>query len=107
MSDARRWFVLGFTADEIVGCWQDSRLAGECVRAWQAEGKPTDFSILQSTSGDGEHMLLWFVNEVAARLLDVHTVGWRDFLISERAEVPAGAHNPLTEEAHVGPARKR
>ena len=91
-----QWFVLGFTADDIVGGWQDSRLASECIRALRAAGRPPEFRILQ-ISGDGDHMLLWFVNEHAARVLDAHAVPWRPFLIGDAAESPAGARSPLID----------
>jgi hypothetical protein len=91
------WFVLGFTPDDIIACWQDSRLAGECIRTWQAAGRPAGFTILQAP-GEGEHLFVWFVNESAARLLDAQKVGWRRFLVGECAEPPHGARNVLTED---------
>jgi hypothetical protein len=91
-----RWFVLGFTVDDVVGGWQDARLASECVRALRAAGRPAEFRILQ-TNGDGDHLFLWFVNDFAARVLDAHAVPWRPFLVGEAAESPAGGRSPLTD----------
>ena len=94
----KRWFKLGFTTDDIVGCWQDARLASECVRALRAAGRPPEFRILQS-SGDGDYLVVWFVNEIAASVLDTHSVPWRSFIIGEAAVSPAGARSPLTDTA--------
>jgi hypothetical protein len=93
-----QWFVLGFTLDDVVGSWQDARLASECMRALQAAGHPPEFRILQ-IGGDGDHLFLWFINEFAARVLDAHDVRWRPFLIGEAAEPPPGARSPLTDAA--------
>ena len=89
------WYVLGFTDEDLVGAWQDARLAEECVRAWRAAGQPADFEILQAP-GDAEHLTLWFVNATAARLLDEHGVAWRPFLVGEREAPPDGAARALT-----------
>jgi hypothetical protein len=96
-----QWFILGFTADDVVLAWQDARLASECVRALNAAGKPREFRILQS-SGDDEHLFVWFVNEAAARVLDTHGVAWRSFLIGQAAESPPGARSPLRGTAELG-----
>lgn len=94
----KRWFKLGFTTDDIVGSWQDARLAGACVRALRAAGRPPEFRILQS-GGDGDYLVHWFVNEIAARVLDTHGVAWRSFLIGEAAGSPSGARSPLVDTA--------
>ena len=93
-----RWFVLGFTSEDVVACWQDVRLAGECVRALNAAGRPSEFRVLQS-SGDGDYLFTWFVNELAARVLDTHEVTWRSFIIGEAAASPAGARSPWPDAA--------
>jgi hypothetical protein len=84
------WLTLGFTVDEVVLGGQDSRLAHECIGAWQAAGSPTEFRVLES-AGDGEHILVWFVNEAAAAVLDAHGVNWRSRIIGEAASPPADA----------------
>ena len=96
-----QWFILGFTPDDVVTGWQDARLASECMRALNAAGKPCEFRILQS-SGDDDHLFVWFVNEVAARVLDTHGVAWRSFLIGQAAESPPGARSPLQDPADRG-----
>jgi hypothetical protein len=100
-----QWFVLGFTVDDVVARFQDARLACDCVRALDAAGKPPEFKILQS-SGDGDYLFTWFVNEIAAGVLDTHHVPWRSFIIGEAAASPAGARNPLVKAAAVN-ARAR
>ena len=84
------WHVLGFTAEDIAGAWQDSRLAEACARAWIRNGRPDGFEILQC-AGDGAHILRWYVCERAARLLDAENVFWRPFLIDTCESVPAAA----------------
>src|SRR3954470_10191101 len=93
-----RWFVLGFTPDDVIGGAQDARLASECVRALRAAGRPPEFQIVQS-SGDGEYLFTWFVNAIAARTLDTHAVSWRSFIICEAAAAPSGARSMLTDVA--------
>jgi hypothetical protein len=80
------WLVLGFTADDVVGAWQDSRLAEACNRA--SNGTPLD--VLQS-AGEAPYLVHWYVGEEAARLLDQCGVDWRRFVIAERPTPPAGA----------------
>ena len=92
------WFVLGFTVDHVVASWQDVRLAGECVRALHAAGKPPEFRVLQG-SGDGDYLFFWFVNESAALVLDEHQVSWRPFVIGEADAAPDGARSPLVDSA--------
>jgi hypothetical protein len=89
-----KWFVLGFSYDDVVTCWQDSRLAQECVRAWQSAGCPPDFAVLQA-SGEGLHMTFWYVSEPAARVLDAQHVAWRSFLVGERPAPPEAARDAL------------
>src|SRR5207245_11438229 len=62
---AQRWYVLGFTADAVVGAWQDARLAQACMRAWEAAGRPAPFAILQAP-GDGHFLVHWFIDEPTA-----------------------------------------
>jgi hypothetical protein len=81
------WHVLGFTADDVAGAWQDSRLAEACARAWVRCGRPEGFRILQSAS-EGSHIIRWYVCERAARLLDAEGVRWRPFRIGECDSVP-------------------
>jgi hypothetical protein len=90
-----RWFILGFTADDVVTMEQDVRLARECVRA----GAPATLDIRQGPGG-GEHLLYWYVNEPAAAILDAHDVDWRRFVIGERPDEPADAHPVLKPEPH-------
>jgi hypothetical protein len=92
------WFVLGFTSDDIVVAGQDWRLAEECVRAWRAAGRPPGFSILYA-GGDGVHMLYWFVNEAAARVLDERSVQWRNRVVGTRPQPPKNGHNVLKAES--------
>lgn len=92
------WYVLGFTPDDVVMAWQDSRLARECVHAWQAEGRPDGFRVLQ-TAGEGDHLVYWFVCEDAAKILDGHGVDWRRFLVGTRPLAPPDARDVLTETA--------
>jgi hypothetical protein len=95
------WLVLGFTPDDVVVCWQDARLASACVHALNAAGRPSEFRIFQS-SGDGDYLLTWYVNETAARVLDTHAVPWRSFIIGEAAASPAGARSPLADAVAGG-----
>jgi hypothetical protein len=83
------WFVLGFTYDAVVGAWQDSRLAAECARVL------CDPSSLLQTPGEGEHLVYWFVEGSAARLLDEGEVLWRQFVVGLTAAPPAAAHAVL------------
>lgn len=85
-----KWFVLGFTGDDIVGAWQDARLATACAEAWMEAGCPDDFAVLQG-AGEGQYMMHWYLSEKSARLLDDHRVEWRGFLIGERAGPPPDA----------------
>jgi hypothetical protein len=93
-----KWFVLGFTSDDVITAGQDSRLACECVKAWQAAGRPPEFEILQ-TPGEGGYFFSWFVSESSAELLDHHQVPWRRFLVGHCPAPPANARQALTEES--------
>jgi hypothetical protein len=85
-----RWFILGFTADDVVTMEQDVRLARECVGV----GAPETLGILHGP-GDGEHMIYWYVDDAAAAFLDERNVHWRRFVIGERADDPVEAHPVL------------
>jgi hypothetical protein len=74
--------MLGFSVDDVVGGWQDSRLAEACVHAWRAAGRPGGFEIRES-AGSGAHFTNWFVSEEAARALDDAQVRWRGFVVGE------------------------
>lgn len=89
------WLVLGFTCDDVVGAGQDRRLAEQCLRAWKASGSPPDFKILEAPAGNGEYILYWFVNDIAARVLDRNASGWRDRIVGQRAALPPGASDAL------------
>ena len=86
----KRWIVLGFTADAVVGAAQDSRMAQACTEARNEAGRPIDFEIVEAP-GEGEYVTLWFVSESAARVLDAQKVAWRHLAIGERATPPANA----------------
>jgi hypothetical protein len=87
---SKHWYVLGFTGDDVVGGWQDSRLATECAKAWEAAGCPEDFRILQG-AGEGLYFSYWYLDEASARVLDAQQVHWRLFLIGEQPLPPPGA----------------
>jgi hypothetical protein len=91
----RQWLVLGFTCDDVVSAGQDWRLAQECLRAWRAAGSPADFEILEAPAESGSHILNWFVNDVAARVLDEDLLGWRERVIDAVAAPPSGATDAL------------
>ena len=84
------WFVLGFSDDDVVMAWQDTRLAEASARAWDAAGKPDDFDI-RHAAGEGEYLTEWYVSPGAARVLDGQGVDWRRFVIGTRAAPPDGA----------------
>lgn len=97
------WHVLGFTADDVVVRWQDARLAAACVEALNAAGRPAGFQILRG-GAQGDYLITWYVNEVAARVLDAFGVAWRAFLVGEATSSPAGARSALADvapSAHV------
>jgi hypothetical protein len=88
------WLVLGFTSDDIIGGWQDSRLAQACVEAWRAAGDPAGFVIRQG-AGEGEHFIFWYLTHAAAAVLDQSGVDWRRFLVGERPVLPPGTVDVL------------
>lgn len=97
-----RWFVLGFTADDVVACGQDARLASACAEALATAGRPLGFELYQG-SGEGEHLIYWYASEAAAALLDRQGIDWRRFIVEERGAVPAGASRVMEPRA---PARR-
>ncbi len=91
---ARRWYVLGFDCDDIVGAWQDWRLARQCVATLVAAHRPPTAGILES-AGDGEHLTFWYVREDVATVLDEGAVPWRRFVVGEVAAPPQVATRQL------------
>ncbi len=89
-----RWFVLGFSVDDVVGAWQDWRLARQCVAALAAAERAPSSDILES-AGAGEHLTYWYVSDEIASVLDGGGVPWRRFLVGEVAAPPAGAVRQL------------
>ncbi len=87
---ASDWFILGFSSEDVVMAWQDTRLAEASAKAWEAAGKPDDFDIRHGP-GEGDHLTFWFVNPGAARVLDGQGVEWRRFVVGTRSAPPAGA----------------
>ncbi len=87
---ASDWLILGFSSDDVVMAWQDTRLAEACARAWKAAGKPDDFDVRHGP-GDGDYLTHWFVSPAAAAVLDEQAVDWRRFVIGTRAAPPEGA----------------
>jgi hypothetical protein len=88
---AERWYVLGFSADEVVGAFQDVRLAHTCHQACKTAGLTSGNHVMQG-SGEGDHLVYWFVSGEAAHVLDAAGVQWRDRIIGERPIPPARAH---------------
>jgi hypothetical protein len=89
---SERWWVVGFTADAVVGGFQHTRLAEACAQAWAAAGRPPAVRIVE-TPGEGEHILHWYLNEAATALLDEHEVGWRSLLLGEGPAPPANGRD--------------
>jgi hypothetical protein len=87
---AERWFVLGFTADEVVGAFQDARLAHSCHQACSTAGLTAGTHVLQG-SGEGDHLVYWFISGEAARVLDAAGIQWRNRVIGHRAAPPERA----------------
>lgn len=94
---ATRWFVLGFDYDDIVGAWQDWRLARQCVATLKAARVPPSVGVLEC-AGNGTHLTFWYVRDDVAQILDEGAVPWRRFLIGEVAAPPANATRQLTSE---------
>jgi hypothetical protein len=88
-------FTVGFTCDDVVGAWQHWRLGMECARVFEAEGLSPSFGIVEGP-GEGDYMIYWFVSGAAARLLDLHDVNWRRFLVRTDLIAPIGAHPALS-----------
>ncbi len=84
------WFVLGFTVDDVVGAWQDWRLARQCVGALTAAQRPLGVGILEG-GGAGEHLVYWYVSDDVAMVLDDRGVPWRRFLVGDVAAPPPDA----------------
>ncbi|HEX6839495.1 MAG TPA: hypothetical protein VF334_23120 [Polyangia bacterium] len=84
------WFVLGFSVDDVVGAWQDWRLARQCVGVLTAADRPLTAGILES-AGAGEHLIYWYVDEEVAGVLDEGGVPWRRFLVGDVDAPPEGA----------------
>jgi hypothetical protein len=91
---ACRWFVLGFDCDDVVGAWQDWRLARQCVAALTAAHVPPTSGILEG-AGRGEHLTYWYVRDDVAGILDDGGVPWRRFLVGEIEAPPAAATRQL------------
>ena len=89
-----RWFVLGFGVDEIVGAWQDWRLARQCVEALSAAHRAPSAGVLEGV-GAGEHLTYWYVRDDVADVLDAAAVPWRRFLVGEVAAPPPDAVRQL------------
>ncbi len=87
------WFVLGFSVDDVVGAWQDWRLARQCVGALTAARRSLA-GILEG-AGAGEHLVYWYVSDDVAEVLDDGGVPWRRFLVGDVAAPPAGASRHL------------
>ena len=88
------WSVLAFTFDDVMGAGHDRRLADDCVKAWRAAGRPTDFDI-RKAPGNRTHMIYWYVSEAASCVLDVHHAYWRRFQIGFAHSPPAEATSAL------------
>jgi len=89
------WHILGFTSDDIIGGWQDSRLAEACAAAWQGAGEPVGFIIFQGP-GEGEYFIHWYLGPLVAAVLDRFAVEWRQFKIGDCADLPHGAFPVLS-----------
>jgi hypothetical protein len=94
---ARRWYVLGFDCDDIVGAWQDWRLARQCVKTLTEAHRPPTVGILES-AGEGEHLTFWYVREDVAEILDGGGVPWRRFLVGEVDAPPPIARRQLKSD---------
>ncbi|HTM20803.1 MAG TPA: hypothetical protein VL172_09855 [Kofleriaceae bacterium] len=84
------WYRLGFSFDDVVGGWQDQRLAHLCDQAWQAAGRPTGVEILQ-TAGEGDFAICWYLRRRLVPLLNAHGVPWQRFFAGVCAAPPPDA----------------
>jgi len=91
---AQRWFVLGFDCDDVVGAWQDWRLARQCVATLTAAHRAPTIGILEG-AGQGRHLTYWYVRDDVAGVLDDGGVPWRRFLVGEIDAPPAAAIRQL------------
>jgi hypothetical protein len=87
-------FILGFTDEDVTGSWQHWRLATEFGSAFEAEGLPVSFGVVEGP-GEGRYLIHWYLRPDAAAVLDRRGVGWRRFLTGERDVAPPGCHAPL------------
>jgi len=87
-----KWYVIGFTPDDIIMAGQDSRLALSCHEA--SKKCRARFDILQA-AGDGEHLVYWFISDDTAQALDKESVSWRQFFVRECDAPPEGAFSVL------------
>jgi hypothetical protein len=96
------WYVLGFDSDDVVGAWQDQRLAMACSRAWRAAGL-TEPGVILQTSGEGEYLVNWYIPGDFSRLLDRFRIPWRQFVIGAIIHPPENAEMiPLDVEERRG-----
>lgn len=95
------WFKLGFTYEDVVGAWQDWRLAQEIARATDGATRVVEEGILESP-GNGEHLVWWYVSSEAAALLDARQISWRRFLLASGVEPPKDAHPTIKPGAPSG-----
>ena len=84
------WHILGFTSDDIIGAWQDARLAEACAEAWRSVGEPPGF-VAWGVPGEGEHLIHWYLASAVTDALDRRGVAWRQFRLGQRTSVPPGA----------------
>ncbi len=89
------WYVLGFSADAVVGAWQHERLARACMSAWIARGRPSAWRIAEAPAPDGDYVLHWYVNGAAASALDEADVNWRGFVVGQLSDAPSDVRSLL------------
>jgi hypothetical protein len=88
------WYVLGFDYDQVVGAYQDWRLAREFAQALGVAAPALLGDVLE-VAGDGAHLIFWYLSPAAAEVLDARGVEWRRFYLGRRAMPPTGATPPL------------
>jgi hypothetical protein len=93
-------FVLGFTDEDVTGCWQHWRLAKEFGCAFAAEDLPPSFGVLEAP-GQGRYLVHWYLRPDAAAVLDKHGVNWRRFMVGCGEQAPDGAYPPITAGNHM------